>query len=631
MRELASTGADPHAAAVALYQEALRLLSECSGVEPPALPAPPDPSIATLARNALMLFPVCALEGQPGALTPEWLEDFHRLTKPDADHKRHGRWYTARPIARYMARRAIAELPASTEGVRILDPACGCGALLVPVFEAAVARQAALEPDRPVSEVVRETLANASAADVDAGALATASFRLRVAAARLAGAPVDARPHCFHGDSLTARPADVAPDGADILVMNPPYLGNRHFLSLPDPEHARAHLRKAFGWNDDLYAHFLHRAWDWLRPNGVLCALTSDTFLAIPSKERVRDTLRRHRLREIVRVPSSAFAAAVNTCITVATREHAELFDSVTYLDARDAPEAAWETLEAAPPPAGVQRFESPASAWAPGAPFFRPSPRAAALFERYLAAPNGADAPYRPLAEVAPAKDCGINSGNVRHRLFHAEPAPGRARLIQGRQLERYIARWESSAAQYQWVDLNYTPDPSLPGIGRGGKPSALGETWGFRGETSSHIAPRRLLLRQTEDDLFAAFIEQDPADPIYTDNTIFTLLLTDEGRALGLSWLYLLGLLNSAFLNELYHTLSQEEGRAQAQVKVGYVNRLPIAIPTDAQRREVEHWVKQAADSQRDGRPISAIQWQIDALVEALYAAETLPPADC
>jgi methylase of polypeptide subunit release factors len=628
---------------VALYEEALRrILAVARQQEVAEPPHPAYGPLAQIAVNALALYPVSLDEAVPGALNPEWLEEFHRLSRPDADHKRHGRWYTPRPIARYMARRALemAALRRPMDNITVLDPACGCGALLVPVFEEVVAFHRRREPRAKAPDVVRHSLEHIIAADVDPRALETALIRLNIAAERLAGERIHAAPQTYCGDTLTVRPAAIAPEGVDVVVMNPPYLGNRYFASLKNPEKARIALRKAFGWNDDLYAHFLHRAWDWLRPGGCVCAITSDTFLTIASKARTRDTLRTHALREIVRVPASAFAASVNTCITLAVRAEPELFDTIDYVDAREAPEEAWETLETEPPPKGVERLHVPAQAYAdPTIPFFRPTPRAVDLYNRYFAETGSesrvpSDDPYtrhpapgtQPphlcrLGEVAPAKDCGINSGNVRHRIFFIQEAPGLRKLIQGRQLERYIVRWDSPNAQYKWVDIDYQPDPERRGQGRGGRESPHAETWGFRGELGQSPPAERLFLRQTEDDLFAAYLRQSDDDPVYTDNTLHTLLLTDAGRALGLTYHYLLGLLNSAFLNELYHLLSQEEGRAQAQVKVAYVNRLPIAVPTAEQREEVEHWVYQAIEAQEMGQPITAIQWQLDTLVAGLY----------
>jgi methylase of polypeptide subunit release factors len=627
VRDYAAQGGErPEAYAAALLRVALEKL----GISPEtAAGRDADGGERVLAENALALLPVSPAEGTPGALTPEWLGDLHRLARGDGDHKRLGRWYTPRPIAAYMARRALAAagLRRPLDAVSVLDPACGCGALVVPMLEEIVAYHAAQAPERPRAAIAADALCHFTLGDVDPGALEIALVRLRLAARRLSGgvSTEPGAPRMFHGDTLSAPPERVAPGGADIVLMNPPYLGARYFEALEHPECARAALRKVFGWNDDLYAHFLHRAWEWLRPGGAVCAITSDTFLTIPSKARTRDTLRAHALCEIVRVPPSAFAASVNTCITLAVRAAPELFDSVAYLDAREAPEEAWPALESDPPPMGVKRYRVAAQLYAdPDAPFFLPTPRAVELYRRYWSRSGAAaesPAAFAPLGEVAPARDGGINSGNVRHKLFFAEHGPGLKRLIQGRQLDRYVVRWDSPAARYRWVDVEYRPDPGAPGVGRGGRASSHGETWGFRGDMSLHLAPERLFLRQTEDDLFAAYLRQDPADPVYTDNTLFTLLLTDAGRAMGLTYPYLLGLLNSAVLNELYHVLSQEEGRSQAQVKVGYVNRLPIALPTDQQRAAVEEAVHEAMEAAAANRPITAHQWRLDTLVEALY----------
>ena len=302
----AAGGADPHRLAAALYDEAL---SRLDGHPEPSTEGP-GAEVRLLARNALALFPVSLDESVAGALTPEWLEEFYRLSRLDADHRRHGRWYTARPIARSMARLALAAASESNPAgpFTILDPACGCGALLVPAFEAAVEFNTRATPDIPIEDVVAQCLERVVAADVDERALATAVFRLKLAAERLAGGPVDAEPRTYRGNSLADSPRALVPDGADIVVMNPPYLGNRYFEALPDPARARADLRRAFGWNDDLYTHFLHRAWDWLRPGGALCAITSDTFLTIPSKARTREHAAPPRAAGDRARPASAFS-----------------------------------------------------------------------------------------------------------------------------------------------------------------------------------------------------------------------------------------------------------------------------------------------------------------------------------
>ena len=629
VRAYADQGFDARVFAVALQAEVRARLATAAGelgfTAPEHASAPP--AVRRVAANAISLFPVSLDEETPGAVTAEWLEELHRLVRPHSDHKRHGRWYTTRTVSRYMARRALhtAFQRREPETISALDPACGCGALLAPLLIEIVTYLRKRQPDRPLPELVSEALAGITAADLDAEALDIALFRLRLAAFRLAGVPLEVSPRGMHCNTLTADPTNVMPEGADIVVMNPPYLGARYFETLTDPAKARDDLRRVFGWTDDLYAHFLYRAWDWLKPEGALAAITSDTYLTIPSKERIRRIIGAHSLVEISRVPASAFAAHVNTCITVAAKAPPELFDTFVYHDAREAPENAWDTMDAPEPPAGVERFTAPNIVYADTqVPFFRPTPRAVDLFRRYLAQ-RTEDWPGKPkmvpLLEVAPAKDCGINSGNVRERLFFLDHREGLSRLIQGRQLEPFIVRWDSPNARYRWVDLDYRPDPGRRGQGRGGRISNHRETWSFRGDWHQHLAPERILLRQTEDDLYASLIVNDPESPTFTDNTVHTIIVTEEGREMGITHLYLLGLLNSAFLNELYHVLSQEEGRSQAQVKVTYVNRLPIALPTREQRGAVEDYARLAIEAQTEHRPLGVIRQRLNRAVARIY----------
>jgi len=235
----------------------------------------------------------------------------------------------------------------------------------------------------------------------------------------------------------------------------------------------------------------------------------------------------------------------------------------------------------------------------------------------------------FVPLACVAPALDTGIHSGNVRAQLFYRDQPPCRTlpRLLQGTQVVRYGTWWDHPAARYRYVDLDFRPDRTSFGVGRGGQPSGRRAYWHFCGPIEHHHVRERLLMRQTADEPFVGYIEQGD-EHIYTDNTLHTLLLTPAGHRYGLTYLYVLAVLNSAALRRIYRTLAQEDGRVLAQVKTTLVNRLPIALPTAAERAELEAYVRRIQQIQRD-LPLSTaaqsemthLQTQIDARLDSIY----------
>jgi hypothetical protein len=110
-------------------------------------------------------------------------------------------------------------------------------------------------------------------------------------------------------------------------------------------------------------------------------------------------------------------------------------------------------------------------------------------------------------------------------------------------------------------------------PGIGRGGKKSKKKEYWHWCGDINNHSAIEKVLLRQTDDDLIACYVNKQQDGLFYTDNTLHTVLPQK-----GFSPKFVLGLLNSRLVNRIYHFISQEQGKAMAQVKTQVVEFIPL-----------------------------------------------------
>jgi type I restriction-modification system DNA methylase subunit len=89
---------------------------------------------------------------------------------------------------------------------------------------------------------------------------------------------------------------------------------------------------------------------------------------------------------------------------------------------------------------------------------------------------------------------------------------------------------------------------------------------------EESIFLLPEKLLMRQTSDKLILSYDNEQ----YYTIDSLF--ILYPKHAELNLK--YCLCLLNSKLLNRQYQKLNPELGRVFAQVKIDYVNELPIKI---------------------------------------------------
>lgn len=177
---------------------------------------------------------------------------------------------------------------------RVLDPACGAGAFL-----------AAVRAQVPDAELV--------GLDVDPGAV-------EACRAALPGARV------LLADGLEPLPAG-APGGFDLVVGNPPFLGQLARATVRDRS-ARERLKARFGavasGYVDTAALFLLAALDAVRPGGRVVLIQPESVLGAahtgPLRRAVEERADVLGLREVDR---RAFAAHVDTCALLLERRSA--------------------------------------------------------------------------------------------------------------------------------------------------------------------------------------------------------------------------------------------------------------------------------------------------------------------
>ena len=226
--------------------------------------------------------------------------------------KSKGVHYTPPPLAAFVAEQAVSALaPAPT--VRVLDPACGDGALLAAVAHA-------------LDRMARVELCGF---DLDPRALHDARVRLgSLSPTRsvlldevdfiemMLGENRSAAPGCRSSDAMPLRNA------FDLVIANPPYVRTQVLGA-----DASRRLASAFGLTGrvDLYHAFAVAMAAALRSDGVLALLCSNRFLTTRAGHALRDRL--SRTFEIVSIfdlgDTRAFGAAVLPAIVIARRNDA--------------------------------------------------------------------------------------------------------------------------------------------------------------------------------------------------------------------------------------------------------------------------------------------------------------------
>ena len=382
-------------------------------------------------------------------------------------------------------------------------------------------------------------------------------------------------------------------EGYDVVIGNPPYSKSENV-----PDDRSEQLTAYHGWGDDLYGYFIFSGFKLVSEQGIFTYIANDSFVTFSTKRRIRDLFLENQLMHLVKAPANTFEATIYTAIFILLK--AEIEDQHSYMSGEmNFPDFEYIAN-------GVVEYATVCKI--PDCKFLLSAKNDWVL--RLFALEN--------VEEYCEVLDTGIDSGNVRSKIFFKENNGSRHRLLQGKQIQRYSIQWDSPKAKYKFCDVNYEPLP-IPGIGRGGKPSKRNEYWKFRGDIEHHHQPERLLIRQSDDDLIVAYHSEVELGRFYTDNTLHTILPKSQKTNLK----YFLALFNSRLMNYIYHSISQEKGKSQAQVKIKVVRELPVVVPTEEEQLPIIALVDEileakAADPCAD---TAKKEEKIDKLVYALY----------
>lgn len=275
---LAALSAQQRQQRVALVQTVVRAWWQALETGLDLAPPPPsrgpvtlDAAVAAAARaygQDLAVLPVAVAADRIGAL--------HAGLMPGEERARHGVYYTPPALAE-----RLVEL-ADQGGVdwttaRVLDPAAGCGAFLVPLALRMAAAARNVEP----ALAVRSIATRLRGLELDPVAAWISCVMVEAALLPLLRGTGQRLSPCHPADALTVP--EVA--DADLVIGNPPY--GRLTLA-PD---IRARFARSLYGHANLYGLFMDLAVRFAAPGGLIAFLTPSSFLAGDYFKHLRRTL----------------------------------------------------------------------------------------------------------------------------------------------------------------------------------------------------------------------------------------------------------------------------------------------------------------------------------------------------
>jgi hypothetical protein len=262
-------------------------------------------------------------------------------------------------------------------GLRVADPAVGAGVFIAAAANeicslAAMLREGGIPvPARlGTPRAVLERCCHGFEVDPDATRMAGAVLALSCEGGNARTVP---RVVTTRNTLLGGLDHANATGGWDVVLMNPPYVGEKHLRKRLGSEFQEL-LRARDGFSGDLLSHFLLRAIEGVKPGGALSAIVSDTAFTMGSAAPIRDAL-----LEQTTLYSLAwcrpFAVAAQGGIVTAIRGGDDRGNRIACFDA-----ARGQSLDRARPvtihPSGYTKI--------PGRPLYRPSAATKVVTKRW-------------------------------------------------------------------------------------------------------------------------------------------------------------------------------------------------------------------------------------------------------
>lgn len=161
-----------------------------------------------------------------------------------------------------------------------------------------------------------------------------------------------------------------------------------------------------------------------------------------------------------------------------------------------------------------------------------------------------------------------GLNPGNVRHILLSSSKDSNKhKKMILGKDIKRYGINWSGTWVNY---DINLKNTLSMSDV-KSKKGMTAQKKVDFALRKENIFCSNKIVIRKTSDHIVANY----DSEGFYFDSLSYGIHLKKDAN---ISILYLLGLLNSKYLNYIHEGFSLNKGKVFAKVLLKNLAKLPI-----------------------------------------------------
>jgi len=377
--------------------------------------------------------------------------------------------------------------------------------------------------------------------------------------------------------------------GFDVIIANPPYGANIDVL-LPV---LRPLYNDAIHNYAEIYKMFMQLGLRKLKSDGIQALITPNTFLAQPRYKDIRGVLIAYRILKIINLGEEVFEyVIVPTCLSFVMRSNTT--ESYLFADLSRESKFSGDLREVPFRQASLRQV------------------RTSKDLSLYLGkALRENQVLFDDALEI---KDAGIqyhrsgiglkNKGgsDLYERIFSSDKRAFKSTVPvwYGRLIDRWVIRPNTD----EFFNLEYH------------KVLKYNESVSFT-RSVFEVSPK-ILWRQTASCLRASL----DADCRWFRNTIQCSYIKETYKS-RLDIYYVLGVINSRYIESAYNALVKEAGRVFPQVKLTHVKKLPMVIANKAEQNKISDLVKQIlVVKKRTPEPdTTALEREIDRLVYELY----------